>query len=504
MSRYALLPTFALAAVLGGNAFAQTPPTPAQAHALEAQITAWLKQVTADSIPLTARPVELTPEGDHFRVRVPFGQMGKVTPANAAFTATARAIDGTRWALDDQQFPPELTILTTESVPDLPDAKDPTPDGKHNETATYTLKLGQQDAHGVFDPTYSTPTTSGGTIASFDITKTGGMGPSTTHIDRFTSQSSTQPVDPGHLNLLVDGTASGYSLKSDMADGSSVSLNANQLHVMSSISGLAHDQIVPVIQTLAQLGKIAKTTAGGESADGPSPAEKAVLRTLLTKAHALLTGSKVDESIEGVKFDFSGTAGSLDKLQISFGADAPQDMLSADMGFSMDGLKVDGLPPNFAAYIPTHIGIHPTVSNISIKALTKLGMDATAPHPANSKSTPPSPDFMALFGPGGINVGFDRMAVEVVGTTVTGTGKFTATAPTNVTGQAEFTAKGLDGLITKLQADPMLAQGVPVVIFLKGIARTTADQAVWQVTVNNAKVLVNGVDLSAMAAGFNK
>ena len=500
MPRYALLPTLALAAAFGGSALAQTPPTAEQARALETQITAWLKQVTANAVPLPARPVELTPEGDHFLVRVPFGQFGKVTPANAAFTAKARAIDGTRWALDDQQFPPELTIVTTESVPDLPDAKDPSPDGKHNETATYKLKLGQQDVHGVFDPTYSSPTTSGGTIASFDMTKTGGMGPSTTHIGRFTSQSSTQPVDPGHVNLLVDGTATGYALKSDMTDGTSFALNADRLHVMSSISGLAHDQLIPVIQTLAQLGKIAQSKSADDSSDGPSPAEKAVLRTLLTKARALLTGSKVDESLEGIKFDVNGTGGSLDKIQFTFGADAPQDLMSADMGFSMDGLKVDGLPPNLAAYLPTHVGIHPTVSNISVKALTKLGMDATAPDAANA----PPPDYTALFGSGGINVGFDRLALEVVGTTLAGTGKFIATGPTSVTGQAEFTAKGLDALITKMQADPMLAQGVPVVIFLKGIARSTADQAVWQVTVDNAKVLVNGVDLSAMAGGLSK
>jgi hypothetical protein len=103
-----------------------------------------------------------------------------------------------------------------------------------------------------------------------------------------------------------------------------------------------------------------------------------------------------------------------------------------------------------------------------------------------------------LFSHGGINVGFDSLGLDIAGTQFAGNGKFNMTGPQTVTGQAEITANGLDALITKAQADPMLAQGVPVIIFLKGIAHTTGEKAVWQITAANNKVLVNGVDLSAM------
>jgi hypothetical protein len=503
MPRHALLPMFALATVLGGSAYAQTAPTPEQAKALEAQVTAWLKQVTAGSIPLPARPIELTPEGDHYAVRVPLGALGKVQPPDAAITMKARALDGTRWALDDQQFPADITVTTSEMVADAPDAKDPSPNGMHAETVTYHAVLGKQDVHGVFDPTYSTATTNGGTIASMELTKTGGAGPSTTHIGRMTSQSSTQPVDPAHVNVLLDGTGEDYSVKSEMPDGSSIGFSAARLHIMSAVSGLAHDQLVPIIQALAELGKLSKATPADDDNKGPSPAEKIALRNVLQKAQGLLTGTKLDESLEGVKFDVSGTSGSIAKVQVAFGGDAPQNTLSADMGLTLDGLVVDALPPNLAAFVPTHFTIHPTISNIAVDALTKMGMDATAPGkpggPAGAE-----PDVQALFAKGGINAGFDKLAMDVAGTTLVGDGKFVVTGPQMITGQAQFTAKGLDALITKMQADPMLAQGVPVVIFLKGIARTTADQSVWQVSVDNTKVLVNGVDLSAMAGAMSK
>ena len=241
-----------------------------------------------------------------------------------------------------------------------------------------------------------------------------------------------------------------------------------------------------------------------------TPADKAQLRRMLVAANNLLTGGRVDESAEGVKFDFGGHGGSIGKIDVLISGDAPQDLMTASMAMTLDGLTVDELPPPLAAYVPTHILIHPSVSNISVKDLTKLGMDATAPTPATSsvpgvKPAPvPQPDVMALFQHGGINIGLDDFALDLAGTQFTGTGKFNMTGPQSVTGQAELKARGLETLIDKAQNDPMLAQGVPVLIFLKGIAKTSADQAVWQISVANTKVLVNGVDLSKMAAGFNK
>ncbi len=187
-SRFALLSTLAIVAAFTGPALAQAPaqptpaqPTPAQAQSLEHQITDWLKNVTADAIPLPTRPVEMTAEGDHYLVRVPLGAFGKVQPADAAFTAKARLLDGTRWALDDERLPSDMTFTGSEMVPNPPDAKNPDADGTHAETTTYHVIIGQQDMHGVFDPTYAQPTTNGGTMASLDVQKTGGVSPSSTH-----------------------------------------------------------------------------------------------------------------------------------------------------------------------------------------------------------------------------------------------------------------------------------------------------------------------------------
>ena len=169
------------------------------------------------------------------------------------------------------------------------------------------------------------------------------------------------------------------------------------------------------------------------------------------------------------------------------------------MGFVLDSLTIDDLPPALALYVPKHFAIHPTLSNLDVAQLTKLGIDAGTKQPPDQH-----PDLKPLFAHGGIVFGFDSLALDLAGAEFSGNGKFTMSAPTTVAGEADISARGLDDLLVHAQADPMLQRAVPVLILLKGIAKTTGDRALWQVTLANGKTLVNGVDLAAMAGGRRK
>jgi hypothetical protein len=495
--RMTLLPALTLATLLATAhpATAQpapqpVAPSPQQAQALETQIHDALTALTGGGA-IPARPVELTPAGDHYLVRIPLAELGQVEPPDAAFTAQARMLDGSRWALDDQQFPPQFKLATTIEVPDGTAAKNPSPDGHHPETVLYDIRLGHQDAHAVFDPTFATATDSTATIAPVDILHTGGMSPAVTHMDQVATQTTVRPVGAGRIDLLNDATAQGYATQSLLPDGSPFKMTAQALHIVSALNGVAHDKVLPVIQQAVAVSKL-------KASPGDAPAQAAVnagLRQVLTAAMGLLTGGRIDESATGIRFDAGGHVGAIAKLELTVGGNAPQDMLSATMGFTMDGLVIDGLPPTLAAYVPTHVTLQPTLSNLSTADLTKMAMDATAP----GATTVPPADVAALYAHGGINIGFDALGLDIAGTRFSGTGNFTMTGPQAVTGQAEIDAQGLDALIAKAQTDPMLQRGVPVIIFLKGIAHTNGDQAVWQISVAGGKILVNGVDLSAMA-----
>ena len=492
-----LLPALAFAVCVAGHALAQAvPPSAEQAKVLEKQVREALASMTDGTVKIADRPVEFTPEGDHYLVRAGLGQLGKIEPADAAFTAHARMLDATRWILEDQQFPAQFKVTATVAVPDAPDAKNPSPDGTHPETLTYDVKLGQQDATGTFDPTYATPTTSQGTITTLDVLRTGGVAPSLTHFGRFTTQTSLTPTDPAHIDLLSDATGQDYANETGLPDGTTFKMTAKTVRIVSSLTGLAHAKLLPLLHEAIEASKL--KPAFGDDDPKAKQAVNAALQRMLTGSMALLSGGKIDETATGIKFDFGGHAGAMEKVDFAFGGEAPQDMLSATLNFSMDGLVLDDLPPAFAAYVPAHFGIRPTLSNVSAADLTKIASDAAA---APDGRVPPA-DFEALFKHGGINFGFDALGLDIAGTQFAGSGTFTMAGPQAVSGQAEVSAHGLDALITKAQADPLLQRGVPVIIFLKGIAHVTGDQAVWQVAVANQKVLVNGVDLGAMAGAM--
>ena len=469
-------------------------PSEEQSKALEAQLRAAIADISAGAIPLPARPIELTPEGDHYLVRIPLSNFAKFEPTDAAITANAKMLDATRWEIDDQKLPSILKFTVDEVVPEALDSSNAEPLSTRKSSVTYDIKLGQQNTRGVFDPTFSTPTVSDSTISSVDIIHTGGTSPNVLHLTNLVSQTSIHPVDTHHIDLLSDTTALGYTTTSVMPDGTTFKISADKLRIVSAITNLAQYQLVSLVHLAAHISK-ASSTKPGPKLDAMM---KADLRKLLVSANSLLTGARVDETAEGIRVDFGTHAGAIGKFEIAAGGDAPQDMLSTTMNFVLDGLTIDDLPPAFASYVPTHIAIRPTVSNISVADLTKIATDATAPG-----APPPAPDaFQILFNHGGINIGFDSLGLDIAGTKFTGTGKFTMTGPQSVSGQAELSAHGLDALINKAQTDPMLAKGLPVIIFLKGIAHTTPDEAVWQISVANEKMLVNGVDLSAMVGAM--
>jgi hypothetical protein len=502
-----LLPTIALLAFLGRPAMAQdaaqsqvAAPSPEQAHALEQQVRSWLTQLTNGK---TVPPgiVRFTPEGDHYLVTVPLAWNGVIKPDNAAITVQAKMLDGTRWQLDNQTITSPLVVTYQQPVKDAPDEKNPSKSGTHEEMVTTTIKLGDQTSTQIFDPTFATAMTGHSSISSLDIAEAGGSGPMAIHTGMITGQTTTTPVDPAHVDIQSDAVGEGYTTAGQAPDGTTFELDANRIHVVSAVTGFAHDSFLPAVHALFASLSAAQAAEKHPHDKAAAAAGQAAARTILVAVKGLLTGARVDESLEGVKFNVGGHAGSLGKLGIAFGGDAPQDMLSANMAFTLDNLALTDVPPVFADYIPTHFAIRPTLSNVSVADLTKMAMDATAP------GAPPRPspaDEEALFKHGGINFGFDTLELNIAGTKFAGTGKFVLAGPQDVTGQAELTATGLDAFIAKAQTNPTLAQGVPVAIFLKGIAHTSGDQAVWQISVADKKVLVNGVDLSAITGGMMK
>ncbi len=336
-------------------------------------------------------------------------------------------------------------------------------------------------------------------MTSLDVRTEGASMPSSQHWDRYAARSSLRPTGPGRAEVFSDATIEGFRAAQTLPDGTATRTEARRIHVVTSMTGLARERLMPVIAAAARAVRAANASSAAPGDPAARAADLAGGRDLLIAAHGLLTGGRIEETGEDIAFEVGGHAGSVGKATLAFAADAPQDMLAGRMTLGLEGLRLAELPAAFAAYVPTRILLTPTVSNVSVADLTKMAMDTT--DPAGDGRLPPA-DIAALFSHGGLVFGLDSLALDIAGTEFAGTGAFTMTDPSTVNAQMEVSARGLDALIAQAQADPLLRPGVGAMIFLKGIARTNGERSVWQIAVADRVVTINGVDLSALAGGM--
>ena len=504
--RFISLPIFAAAGwlsapVLSAPVAAQTvfaPPNPSGTEALQKQIEAALQPYAKEKVPPLSQATKVVIDGDHYDVSVllaPF--FAGLKPADAAAAATLHPLKDGGWTVEDAQLPPEFEFTTHERAASADAA--PTPQPATPLTATYQVKLGAQDEQETLD-TNGLVTSGSASITSVDVVKTGGLGASLIHLGRISNQSNLHVSTPGHYDGLTDMAVDGYAGQFADRNGVRSEVTATRLHVSGTLTGVSADALHRISAKMSTGPRLSVPPPGTP----PSAAETARLRDLLLASEGLLTSADFTEEADGVKFDVSGHAGGFGKVALTFGGQAPQDVLTARVGLTLEGLRLDDLPPELAAYVPSRISFRPMASNLSVTDLTKLALDALSPtapiDPATGKPAPPIGDYQALFSHGGIQVGFDQLAIAMAGAQFAGNGSFIFAGPQSVSGAAEITGQGLDDLITRLQSDPVAARAAPYIILLKGIAKTTPDGAIWQVTIQDNKVLVNGLDLAALAA----
>jgi hypothetical protein len=459
---------------------------PDQAQSLQQQLKGWLAGLLGPSIKLPDLPWQITGEHDHYLITWPI--RGLETPkGDVGVTATLRPLDDGRWSIEDLKAPPAGSFTMT--LPEGPDSK--------GGPAKVGFTVGKQDNHGVIDPGLTTASNFHSEIGEVAVTTDSANGHQEQHFDRYLVDTALKPESDGRLDLTVDGTATGWRSAAQVNKGTPVAIGIDTMHAVGRIQGVNRERVAAVLAAAGNLvGALpADTLQKGGKAELTAPA-RAQLRLIATALQDVFTAISLEENLDGLKVEVAGMGGvSMKHFGLGFGGEAPDGKLHIWFDIGLDGLDSPSLPPKIAAYLPHHIELRPSLSGIQTADLRKLALDATDKDADVKELTP---DVMAMFAHGGIDVAVERLAFDLGPAKVEGVAHVNVLSPGAWRGTAHLTATGLDDLTTQARGNPDLQQALPVLIMLRGLAKPEGDHLVWNIESDGPNMIVNGIDLSQL------
>ena len=503
--RAALLATLACATLAPAHA---ADVTPEQARALEGQLRAYFANLVGPDVPIEQSPIRIMPAGDHFAFSVPFDARRGEDPTAPAALGDARPIDGGRWALDHLRVPSPATFTGSVKVPANAGRKGggDTKPATATLPVTYTLTHAEQDGTGTWDPAYATPSVINSTSRGFRLEMAGPGVQQTTTLDRTASSVILRPASGDRVDLVMDATGDGYALMNAGPDSPRVDASAQRVHVTGEITGLSRDRAAAMVPALVRIGKVQQASqpksaapgATGQTAVAKPGTDKAATEALIQAMRDFASAMTLAESIDTLQVHAGGFDGSFAQVRIGVDAKADGGFLTGHMDIGMDGLALAGMPLGpMQDLLPQRIALRPVVSHVP----TAVALQMLQTRMENPGAEPSEAEAAALFSQGGVKTGLESFSFDMGGATFTGTADIDVAGPKQASGAGQITAANWDVLFTKIQNTPELAQGIPVMVFAKGIARTAGDRLVWDITFRDNKLLVNGTDLSRMAGG---
>ncbi|HXT80254.1 MAG TPA: hypothetical protein VN702_11870 [Acetobacteraceae bacterium] len=476
----ARLPSFLLVLLLAsGAASAQTNVS--DAEALQQQVHTWTERVFGPASPMASIPLQIAPDGDHYRITLSLGGTGD--QPGYEVTAALRPLDAGQWAIDTVKVPPSGSFH-------LPGSTDGPTD--------FTFTLGGQDGHALLDPSLRAKSTMGAEIRELAITGDGHGQHHEQRIDKAVSRGSLTPTANSRLDLEQTGTVTGLRSATRSDKGVVAGIGIGQAVQTGRIDGLNPDQAVAVLRAVSELMAIqrAHPTPKGEHPH-LTPEGRVQVRALIAGLRDLCTRLVSDETMHDVQIDIGGNVKAmLKQLKLGFGAEAPDGRLHAWLDIGVDEPKVSAVPPDMADLVPTHVSFRPVVSGVDTGALLQFLSDAAADQSDEKKL---QTEGYALLAGKDANVGIEALRLNLGPMQVDGSARVLMTTPDEPGLDAHISAAGTDAFMEAAKTQPALKRALPMILMARGMARPKGDRLVWDITYIKGRVTVNGTDMSALA-----
>ncbi len=473
--------------------------TPDQARALEAQVRTWISGILGPDARIGDRPIQVTPDGERYRIAAPIGVMRDNKRETLTLTATARQADG-RWTIDDVRlpFPARFTIT-------LPQ---PPADGKNSAPAsvpvTYIVDAATQDSRAVWDPAFATPSTWALNFTGLQVDATGAGVRQSTRVARSASLSTLRPAGADRVDVVTDSTTEGYASLSKSGDTEEVRIAAGRVRVTGELTSVSRERAGTILQALIRIGGVALANLPKAGVKAPTAApglDMQPVRAVLQAMEDFASEFTLQETADDVAVSYGAYGGKAAQLSVGMGAKSDQGILQAHMDFGLDGLMLPDIQLGaMAALVPKRIALRPVLSGVATKDLLALAVASTE----SKDGSPPGDAIAQLFSRGGISAGLESFVLDIGGATFAGMGAVLVPSPDRMSATAQITATNFDALMQTANGIPELAGVLPLFTFAKGLARTVESRLVWDVTYRDGRALVNGTDLSAMMGGGRK
>jgi hypothetical protein len=481
---------FLTAAVPGSSLAAELKPaelklaelTLQDAQGLEAALRAWLGGVLGPEVKLPERPVQLTPEGDHYRVLLPIPGLDAAggDAGQTGIAAIARPQDAGRWLLEQIRIPSPAKL--TLARPGEAAALGP---------LQILISAGAQDSRASFGPDLAVPSRLDMGLTDFAVGVDGPNQRQVQHFDRYNLQMTVRAGAPGRLNATEEVTADGYSSEQRHPGLPPIAAQAERLRLAATLDELSQERAGPLLASSVRfLGSLLVGLSGPGGFSGMHMDREAI-RALLLALNDVAAGGRVEESAEDLQIKAAGLSGGVRRAGLEIGARSPDGLLNAWLGVSIEGLSVQGLPGKAGEWLPRRLILRPTVSGLSVADLTRIAMAATDP-----QADPQALDaaLAALLAHGGVTAGLDTLLLDLGPAQLEGKGTLLLRGPDDLRGAARITATGMDALLAEVGNDPHLAPLVGGLALAMNLAKREGAQLVWNLAFADGRLTVNGID----------
>ncbi len=466
------------------TAMAQVPALPSEQGAKEIAdaVRSWLERQTANLVDLSALALRVLPEGESYRLELPFGGSyfdNALVLGDGAAVATVKPLDGGRWSIVNITLPPMLRGEVRNT--------------KDGQSSVMDMTIGNQQTTGVYDPSLATPSTYVTTISDYrsEVRSAGGV--QSSRIGKISGRSEWLPTSPGRVTIQGDSTLENYTSLSPLPGGEQAKVTIERVGGATRIENFDINGMGALLRTAFEVGAKAKAEGKPEAKPADKAADKAVMVRLLDQIFAMMDAMETDQTYENIRVEGGALfSGSLRRFGMGFAAGAPGGKMEVKLRLALEGLESPMIPPGpWQEFIPHKLTLTPKVAGVPKEAVMTLLRQAI-----ETEGREIAADGMALLADHPVELAIEDLMIDLGPLRLKGQGSLLVSSPQEAGGEAELRATGLDALIRRANAVPELKMAAPVLIFLKGIAKQEGNESVWSITYADKKVVVNDTDLS--------